>query len=293
MKRLWIYQMFLFTSLFVAIAVYPQETQISKSQVAGWLNRYLDENEGIATQEFYYRSRLLEKKGIDPVAFAEGMLKDIEFSDFWDDAVWLYAAKKVDEAPETLIDPLVAFMERKEKYYPLEIIRAKSECLNIIKQLIGPNFLKNEALKQKIFTFADRFFTESDPIDINQWYHYFGVSDLAAQPIQSLNPDQQMLIAWVQSHASMGVKFAGYLYYATGDEKYEKILQAAKKSECPSVSRTAIFLETDSCLESWKSGEYEIFAMNRNRPKTPNPPANGDYIPGNTRDRTKVKNNKN
>ncbi|MEW6234424.1 MAG: hypothetical protein AB1656_03465 [Candidatus Omnitrophota bacterium] len=280
-------------SILFSYAAYPQETQIAKSQVAGWLNRYLDESEGIINQEFYNRSRLLEKKGIDPVAFAEGLLKDVEFSDFWSDAVLLYSAKKVDEDPADLIDPFVSFMERKEKSYSKKIIEAKSGCLNTILHLVGPNFFKNETLKQKILTFAERFFAESNPIDVNQWYQYFGVSDLAAQPIQSLNPDQQMLIAYVQSHTHLCVQFAGFLYFATGDNKYSNIVQMAKKSECASLQGTIKHLESDSCLESWKSGKYELFAINRNRPQTPNPPANGDYIPGNTRDRTKVKNNKN
>jgi len=102
-----------------------------------------------------------------------------------------------------------------------------------------------------------------------------------------------MLIAWVQSYTRLCVQFAGYLYYATGDGKYSKIVQIAKNSNCVAVSKKAIFLETENNLAVWKSGDYELFAMNRNRPKAPNPPANSDYKPENTRERTKVKNNKN
>ncbi|RJP21873.1 MAG: hypothetical protein C4527_22735 [Candidatus Omnitrophota bacterium] len=242
--------------------MYPDP--FSKDQITSWLEHYLNKDQNFFYQDYFARNSTLKEEGIDPIPFSMGLLSDVQYADFWEDAINLYtAAMYRSQNLPALADHLIEWLERKEIIYTSKIITFKVICLNSLLQLVGPNFFQDGMLKDKIVAFSDRFFQQGNVTDPRYWYSIYNLEAIASLPPESLSHEQNKIMIWTQTVARECVKFAGYLHYATTDKKYADIVKQSENSEFIQVRNKAITFLSVEKKDDWLSGNYELFAMYR------------------------------
>lgn len=248
--------MFLFLS-----GAHAQDQKASREQVNLWLKTYLSQQDMIQYMNPINQIYVLRQEGVDPVPFALGMISDIQYADFWNEGMKLYSASLfTEEKFVELAESLIQWLEREEPFYTSPIILFKSNCVNYLAQMVGPNLFQNPELKNKILTFAQRFFLDGEPTRPEYWYQKYGLLQTALQPKDSLTEEESEALSWAESTARLCVQFASRLYNATADERFLKIVEICLQSDSIQIKNTAQFTLSDTCRKAWRSGEYDLFA---------------------------------
>lgn len=215
-------------------------------------------------------SNEMNKQGKNPISFANALLEDVRFSEYWFDALYLLASAQHKNDPVDLADRLISFFEKKEDINTYQVIKSKGTSINILKQLVGPNFMKNESLNKRILSFAESFFKNNNPTDPKYWYDRFDLTDLTSFPLESLNEDQQRILHRADANARISLQLAGFIHKITSDEFYLNIVRNCMNSEKDQIRNTAKFiLNSDAWEEGWNNGRFELFNSYYTKPAMP------------------------
>ncbi|RJP21872.1 MAG: hypothetical protein C4527_22730 [Candidatus Omnitrophota bacterium] len=257
--------LFIFIVFHSIFATWSQEFP-SKDQITSWLEHYLNKDQNFFYQDYFARNSTLKEEGVDPIPFSMGLLSDVQYADFWEDAINLYtAAMYRSRNLPGLADHLIEWLERNEAVYTKDIIKFKGHCINILLQLVGPNFFQDSILKDKIITFADRFFRQGDVTKPDYWNTLYGLDNISFSQDHPISDDIRKSRVYAQSIARLCVQFAGHLYCATTNNNYLNIVEISKDSSDTQIASTAKYVLSEESKSNWYSGNYELFAMYRQR----------------------------
>jgi hypothetical protein len=241
-----------------------QENRVAKEKVIQWLKIYLEpQDESFQYAPPYTKFFSLQKKGIDPVLFSRELISDIQFSEFWNEALGLYVAGQHRKNKHVeLSKDLIQWIERDESLNSSNIICFKTMCINSLKQMIGPNFSQNKDLKKVILVFADKFFKNGAITKPEFWHQKYGLVQISSKERDALSKEETEQLSWAMTKARTCVKFASYIYNLTSDKRFQKIVEESMLSEYPQIKTTAKFCLSSKSISHWSAGEYELFAKN-------------------------------
>lgn len=247
-----------------------QEESIGQEKLLEWLNLYLTMNENDALEGSTVGLLELREKGIDPLPFSLGLISDIRYSEYWNDALrfYCYTLHEQKKFAEMAIK-FAEWLDRKEVVYTGGIIKFKIWCLEFLLQMVGPNYFLDEELKKTVLDYASRYFQQGKVTDPKFWFKRFSLEKLAILPRNSLAQEDQDSLMWAETLGRESVVFAGYLFYATQDSYYENIVRESMNSEFYQVKNKAIWTLSEVSRNYWLSGRYELFASEDQPYRTP------------------------
>lgn len=261
-KRIFQYTNFKYLWLFcfVSHCVSVESVEWPAEQVQKTLELYLNHTDDYAMLNSVKKNEKLCEIGIDPLPFSKQLLADIKYYEYWYEAVHMFVANEYKKNPVEMVDFLIDFMSKEEMVYNRAIVQAKSECLNVILQLVGPNFWQDAELKSRIVSFSKKFFSDGRPMDPEYWYEKYGMLEIASIPKENLTEKQSLDLAWAESAAKLSIQLAGFLYSAESDDYYLKLLQQCANSKFPVIQKRAEYNLSEPSRTAWSSGMYELYA---------------------------------
>lgn len=248
---------FLIISIF-SLSLVVQSVQAADQKLVNSLRDYLEIKKGMSGEHCIDIYRQMVNAGQKPLELAIGLLNDVQYSEYWTDALPLMAASLHKDDPVQLADRLIQFFNKEETIVSLDVIKSKGWSILLLKELVGPNYKKDGELMDKIMSFADDIFSKSDPTDPQYWINRFKLDKLNNLSSNS-DVDLQKIQSRIITNSRTFVEYAASLYAATNNEFYLKFVEKNANSSYDQIRITSQYCLTESYKKSWDEGYFEIF----------------------------------
>ncbi len=259
----------MFLSIFVIFSLSIASAQDGEFDIQENLRIYVE----TMTPELWQwpdRVIMMEKKGININKFSYAILNDLEYSEYWNDALFLnagnYYLHKKNEYNQLFFE-MCDFLQREERVTSYPVLNAKVSALNIIKSLLGPKSFDDSKYKSKVLDTLSIIFKDGNPVVPTYWINKFNLSSLADSPKEDLDESQINLLHIPVTASRMCMKLFWRLSILTGDPKYFESCESVYNSDNPhpQLLGTLEFLKSDTCKSSWNSGRYDLFTFYESR----------------------------
>ncbi|MFH1740592.1 MAG: hypothetical protein ABIH23_16410 [bacterium] len=261
-------------SCLVSAATETDSKKLTDEEIIRTLRTYVEESQG---RNWFHRGTMLERHGVDLKSFADALLADVSYLDYWQDALF-FKQFHFRAEPAQLIREMLSFLQRRESFYAKPIREAKISTLLIIDAtLYDPNGFENEEVKRIMLDEVAPLILNENLTDYPAWMKRLDVppdQSLKFENRRDMTPEKQEeaykqpeLVRQAQSAAEHSLGIIVKLYALTHSPEFKEAIDAAKTSKSAIVRRRAEDFEKYGVI--WPASGPHILPWKKWREKVP------------------------